>query len=115
LPVLFLLKRFSKPGSPWRDMVEAALNTNVFLLVVGLLPIPGIDGGAVLKWSLVERGQTTSQADANVCKINGVLSAGLAAGSTVAFKKKRRWLGGFLGLLAALTLVISTGMLKEQR
>jgi len=115
LPVLLLLKRFSAPGSPWRDLVEVALKTNVFLLTVGLLPIPGIDGGAVLKWSLVEQGQTIAHADRTVQKVNAGLGLGLAAGSLAALKKKRRFISGFLGLLSVTAFAVASGFFKEQK
>ena len=55
------------------DLAETALATNIFLPTVGLLPIPFIDGGPVLKWSLVARGRTVPEADQAVRRVNVVL------------------------------------------
>jgi len=110
----WLLKQQVRPGSVLGEMTEAAEKTNAFIAGVGLLPIPGIDGGPILKWSLVELGRTPAEADQDVRKVNGVLVAGLA-GAGVAALKRKRWLeGGFLVMLAATALSIATGLLKEQ-
>ena len=109
-----LLRRGARPGSTLGEVAEAAEKMNGFIAGVGLLPIPGIDGGPILKWSLVELGRTPVEADLVVRKVNGVLGAGLA-GAGAAALKRRRWLeGGILVLLAGAALSIATGLLKEQ-
>jgi len=109
-----LLKRGTRPGSTLGEVAEAAEKMNAFIAGVGLLPIPGIDGGPILKWSLVEMGRTPAQADLLVRRVNGVLGAGLA-GAGAAALKRRRWLEGWiLVLLAGAALSIATGLLKEQ-
>jgi Zn-dependent protease len=115
LCIAALLKPFTKPKSAARDVVNMAFGTNLFLLTVGLLPIPGIDGGAVLKWALVEGGRDIQKADQTVSTVNGVLSTGLAAGAVLAFKKRRRLLGGLLGTLTGISLAVALGLLKEQK
>ena len=109
-----LLRRGARPGSTLGEVAEAAEKMNGFIAGVGLLPIPGIDGGPILKWSLVELGRTPVEADLVVRKVNGVLGAGLA-GAGAAALKRRRWLEGWiLVLLAGAALSIATGLLKEQ-
>lgn len=109
-----LLKRQVCPGSALGEMAEAAEKINAFIAVVGLLPIPGIDGGPILKWSLVELGRTPAEADQDVRKVNGVLGATLAGAGVVALKRKRWLEGGLLVMLAATALSIASGLLKEQ-
>lgn len=114
LPVIYFLRQRSHPDSAGRDIANAALGTNLFLPTVGLLPIPGIDGGAILKWSLVERGASRADADCTVRKVDGILGAFFAGAAVRAFKSSRPLLGAFLVQLAALALSIALGLLKEQ-
>ena len=56
-------------------------------LILGgcLLPIPVVDGGAILKWTLVKRGMTEPDADRRVRQVN--------------------WIPGAIGLIAGLLLI----------
>ena len=109
-----LLRPLTKPESIARDVVDAAFGMNAFLVLGGLLPIPGIDGGAALKWMLVKKGQTPTEADASIRKVDAVTALGLGAGAMVAFKKRKRLLGGIFTMFAGFALVIATGLLKEK-
>lgn len=86
LPAALLFRRFTRPGSAARDAANAAAGMNAFLATASLLPIPGIDGGPLLKWSLVARGDTPSQADEKVKRINRVTGAGLGLAAGIALK-----------------------------
>ena len=110
-----LFRGLTRPKTVTRDVVNAALGMNTFLILGGLLPIPGIDGGAILKWALIDRGQTPKQADANIQKVDLALGAGLAAGAAAAFKKRKRFLGAILTMFAAIALAVGTGLLRENK
>ncbi len=79
-----------------------------FILGGSLSPLPIVDGGVILKWTLVERGRAPEQADATVRQVD--LALGMAATTAgVAFAATRRWLpglalvaGGAVALAAAL-------------
>jgi len=114
LPIVLFFQHRTHPKSMARDIANAAVGTNSFLPAVGLLPIPGIDGGPILKWSLVENGQTPKEADMMVRKVDGVLGILLTLAGTLAFKKRRWLVGGLLIQLAALALSIALGIFKEQ-
>ena len=109
-----LLRLLTRPGTMARDLVDAALRMNAFLLGAAMLPIPGLDGGPILKWSLVELGQTPPQADGTVQKVNRFTGAGLGLASGLALKKRRWLVGGILGLFSTLSLLIGFGLLKEK-
>jgi Zn-dependent protease len=109
-----LFRPLTKPGSSARDIVDAALGMNAFLILGGMLPIPGIDGGAILKWALIEKGQTPTQADETIQKVDLVAAAGLGAGALAAFKKRQRFLGAIFASFAAIALAMGTGLLKEK-
>jgi Zn-dependent protease len=107
-------RRRTDQGSIARDIADAAVRVNAFLPVVGLLPIPGIDGGPVLKWSLVEGGRTPQEADRVVRKVDGVLGVLLGTAGVDALKN-RRWLwSGLLLSLAAAALGVAMGLLEER-
>jgi hypothetical protein len=114
LPVALLLRQRTAPGSAARDVADAAAATNAFLPAVGLLPIPGIDGGPILKWSLVKKGHSPQEADVLVRKVDGALGVGLALAGALSFRKRRPLLGALLALLSGTALAVALGILKEQ-
>jgi Zn-dependent protease len=114
LPVALIGRYFTRADSPARDVAEAAVGMNTFLSTVSLLPIPGIDGGPILKWSLVERGRTPEQADEVVKKVNLATGVGLGVVSAVVLKKRKYLIGGFAALLGCIALAVGAGWLKEQ-
>jgi Zn-dependent protease len=114
LPLALYFKSHTNPRSLIRDMANVAVGTNAFLPSVGLLPIPGIDGGPILKWSLVEKGQTLKEADNTVRKVDGVLGLLLTIAGALSFKKRRWLLGGLLIQLAGIALSVALGLFKEQ-
>jgi Zn-dependent protease len=87
---------------------------NTFLVSASLLPIPGLDGGPILKWSLVDRGATPEEADETVRAVNRVAGSGLGIAAGIALKRRRRFLGSLLALFATLSLAVGFGLLKEQ-
>jgi Zn-dependent protease len=114
LPFAFLLRNRTDPNSIARDLTDTAVGMDAFLSIVSLLPIPGIDGGPILKWSLVEYGATPDEADARVRKVNSLMSVFLGISSAVAIRKKQGFIAGLLALFAGLALAIGTGLLREQ-
>jgi Zn-dependent protease len=114
LPIAWLFRRGTRLGTAARDIADAAVTTNMLLPAIGLTPIPGLDGGPILKWSLVELGQSIPEADLAVRKVNGVVGPLLSLGGVLAIKKHRRLLGGLLLMLGSTAIAIATGLLKEQ-
>jgi Zn-dependent protease len=113
-PIAYFFQRRTDPKSVMRDMANAAVGTNAFIPAVGLLPIPGIDGGPILKWSLVEKGHTPPEADMVVRKVDGVLGVLMAIAGALSLRKRKWLLGGLLMQLSALALSIALGIFKEQ-
>lgn len=108
-----LMRTVTKPDSIAGETAETAFQTNLVLSLVSLLPIPGIDGGPILKWSLVDRGKTVEEADRVVQKVNGPLAVLLGLFSSWAFLSKKILLGFFSLMLGVTSLSIFTGWLKE--
>jgi predicted phage tail protein len=87
----------------------------MFISSLSLLPIPGIDGGPLLKWSLVERGHSPAGADEVVKGVNRFTGAGLGVVAGVALKKRHKWIGAALAAFAATSLAIGFGLLRETK
>ena len=114
LPFACLARRLTKPNTIAGVTARTARDTNIFLSLVSLLPIPGIDGAPILKWSLVERGKSIPEADGVVSKANGPLALFLGLISSAAFLKKKPLLGFFSLMLGGISLSVYTGLLKEE-
>ena len=114
LPFAWLLRTRTRPGSMLRDVANAAVGMNAFLFTASLLPLPGIDGGPILKWSLVERGSTPEEADERVQGVDRIVSGGLGVAAIMALKKRRWFLGTVLAVFAVLALAFGFGLVKEE-
>ena len=114
LPITGFFRLISKPDSIAGETARTAFQTNLFLSLVSLLPIPGIDGGPILKWSLVDRGCSVEEADEAVRKVNGPLVILLGLFSSRAFAKKKLFMGALSGMLGLISLSVFTGWLKEE-
>jgi Zn-dependent protease len=113
LAIAWLIRRFTSRGSVGREVADAAVGMNLFLSTASLLPIPGIDGGPILKWTLVARGHTRSDADKMVKGVDRALGAGLGVATGVAIKKRRWFIGAILGMFTALALAVGYGLIEE--
>ena len=114
VPACWFIKHFTRPGSFSRYILDFAQGTNSVLATLSLLPIPGIDGGPILKWTIVEKKRSVEQADELVKGVNRILGSGLAMGAGVALKKRHKWIGVALAAFAATSLAIGFGLIKEQ-
>lgn len=113
LPLGHTWRKNSRPDSVGRDAAEVLVAMNELLLLAGLQPIPGLDGGAMLKWALVDRGMSIPKADETVRKSNWISAALLTISSSWAFLKHKRLIGGILTLLAGMSFLVAKGYLKE--
>lgn len=115
LPLLLTLRKLSPSGSVARELWDAAVGMNIFLVTVSLLPIPGIDGGPILKWRLVSQGYSPSKADQTVRRVNGPLAIVLALASALAYLRQRRGFALLLALLSGTALGAYMGWLQEDK
>ncbi len=109
---LGLVRPITRASTPAREIVDRAIGANIFILGAGLLPYPGLDGGVILKWSLVEGGSTPKQADLITRGVDGAVAAGLA-GAAMGLRKRRPWLSLLLAVLSALGLGFALGLVRE--
>ena len=102
LPLAWLVRQLTTEGTPARQAANLAVGTNLFLSTVSLLPIPGIDGGPILKWSLVERGRSVEEAEEAVRSVNGPLALAAALLAGLAFRTEKNPYRGHPGDVFAL-------------
>jgi Zn-dependent protease len=114
LQIAMGFKWLSQEGSVGREVASAAVGMNLFLSTVSLLPIPGIDGGPILRWSLVERGHSLEQADEIVKDVDKVVGIGLGGSAMLAFKKRRKFIGAVLAMFSFIALAVGWGLFTEQ-
>ena len=114
LPFALLFRRLTLQGSVARDVANAAAGMNTFLCTASLLPIPGIDGGPVLKWALVDRGCAPEEADEVVRGVDRAVGAGLGVAAGIAIRKRHWFPGAILAMFATLALLLGFGLIKEQ-
>lgn len=107
------LRGLTSTGTVAREVNDAALGMNLFLSTASLLPIPGIDGGPILKWSLVNRGYTIEDAEKKVKKVDQRLGLVLSAAGAIAIVKRKRFLGALLSIFGAFALAIGYGLVEE--
>jgi hypothetical protein len=108
-----LWRRISPRGSLSRDLAEASLAGHSFILLGSLAPLPMVDGGIILKWKLVEAGQSPEQADQTVHKASLSLGAAfLGLGALLGLFRKRKLLGALLAAGGAAGIAAGLGWLK---
>jgi hypothetical protein len=108
-----LWKRTARAGSLSRDLADASLASHSVIFFGSFAPVPMIDGGTILKWKLVEAGQSPEQADRTVRKAN--LSLGtvfLGLGVLFGFIGKRKRVGGLLAACGMAGIAAGIGWLK---
>ena len=107
-------RSLTRPDSTSEETAKTAYQTNLLLSLISLLPIPGIDGGPIFKWSLVKRGKSIKEADKAVKRVNGPLAVFLGLFSSWAFSMKKILLGFFSLMLGMISLSVFAGWLKEE-
>lgn len=107
-----LWRPFTRPGSALRELLTLEMWMYTLVGVFALLPIPFVDGGSLLKWTLVERGQSPEQAEETVKQTNLGLSAVFGAGGLILALLRRWKLAAGMMVGAVQFLAIGLGKLK---
>jgi hypothetical protein len=112
-----LLRALTPQGSAMREISDASCLGHGFILLGSLVPLPFVDGGSLVKWTLVEAGHSEAEADGLVktvdlalgtaCAATGVLVATTSRGKPA----RQRWLPA-LGLIAAGGIAIAAALDK---
>lgn len=108
LGLSLLLRTLTPDQSANHEVADWSSVGHGLLLTGSLASLPVVDGGSILKWTLVERGQTPEQAD-QVVKQAGVITGLVVSGVGVGFATRRRWIPA-VGLLAAGAIAIGAAL-----
>jgi hypothetical protein len=104
-----LVLRFLAPrDSLGRELAGWSCLGHGLLLGGSLAPLPFVDGGTLLKWTLVDGGRTQDEADAVVRQVDLALGAA-ATTAGLGLAARRRWLPA-LGLVAAGAIAIAAAL-----
>lgn len=113
LPIMGLWRAATRPGTLARDIANAGLLTNLLIPLFGILPLPALDGGPLLKWSVIARTGDPENAEKVVRVANGI-GAGIFAAAAVFTLGRRKWvLSSLLLQFFGLMLSYALGWLKE--
>ena len=98
-PILRELAAWSAVGHGW-------------ILLAALLPVPMVDGGTLLKWTLVARGRTEKEADEMVRLLDWVL--GIVGGLIgVALLAMQMWIAGVILVgIGAVVIAVAAGTIR---
>jgi hypothetical protein len=98
-PIIRELAAWSAVGHGW-------------ILLAALLPLPMVDGGTLVKWTLVARGKTEKEADEMVRRVDWVL--GIVGGIIgVGLLAMQMWIGGVIVAgMSAVVIAIAAGKIR---
>ena len=114
-----ILRALAPRGSLVRELAGWSSLGHGFILSGSLVPLPIVDGGTLLKWTLVEQGRTEEEADGAIRQIDlGLGVAAATAGVAMAatgrgLPARHRWLAA-LGLIAggAIAITAAAGKIR---
>ena len=92
-------------GSVVRELAAWSAIGHGFIFLGSILPLPIVDGGTILKWTLVERGKTEAEADDilnRTSRLLGLIAGAIGAGLLLA----RVWIIGLV-LMAVGGIIIA--------
>ena len=111
--VLSLCARRLSPGrSIARELADWSALGHASILVASLAPLPIVDGGTLLKWTLVARGRAESEAEEFVRRVDWAMgiATGLIGVGLIAMK---RWVAGTISLGSSLAVIgIAAGKIR---
>ena len=95
-----------------RELAAWSAGGHGLLLLLSLLPVPIVDGGTLLKWTLVARGRTAKEADEMIRRVDWVM--GIVGGLIgVGFIVMQMWLAGVLLVgMGAVVIAIAEGKIR---
>ncbi|MGD8553744.1 MAG: hypothetical protein PVG02_08785, partial [Anaerolineales bacterium] len=113
LPPLYILFRSTKTNTPGHFLAKLTFETNAFLATASLTPFPSLDGGPILKWALVQQGQSIPSAEKIVRKANAASAALLSILGLLSYLRGKKLLAILLGILGLSSAAIALGWLEE--
>lgn len=105
-------RTFSPPQSAMRELAEISCVGHSVIFAGSLLPVPIVDGGTILKWTLVQRGAAPDAADAAVRRTSLSLGLAFLATGAALLTQGRRLAGSVLSFTGAAAAAAGVGLLK---
>jgi Zn-dependent protease len=113
LPPLYILASKLDVDTPGHFLAKLALDTNIFLGTVSLVPLPSLDGGPIMKWTMVDRGKSIAEAEKTVKKANAASAVLLLILGLLSYLRSKKLLAIVLGVLGLSSLAVARGWLEE--
>ncbi|MGD2059187.1 MAG: hypothetical protein PVI04_10700 [Anaerolineales bacterium] len=110
---LALAKSRVNQETPIHFLMQLAFDTNLFLSTASLAPLPPLDGGPLLKWSLVHSGKPVDEAERIVKKANSASAILFSILAIFSYFRDKKLIAALLGLLGLSSLAIASGWLEE--
>ncbi len=99
-------------GSTMRFLADVSWISHGLIFAGSLAPVPIVDGGALLKWTLVARGHKPEEADTILRWVGTILGALLIAGGAAVTVLRIWWLGIALALLGIIAVLAASGKIR---
>ncbi len=100
------------PNSLVREWASWSAFGHGMLLIESLFPVPMVDGGALLKWTLVAGGMVPDQADITIRRVDEAIAAAAAIAGLVLLALKI-WLPGLVCLgISAIVIGVLTAKIR---
>lgn len=95
-----------------RELAAWSAGGHGLLLILSLLPVPIVDGGTLLKWTLVARGRTAAEADEMIRRVDWVM--GIVGGLIgIGFIVMQMWIAGVILVgIGAVVIAIAEGKIR---
>jgi hypothetical protein len=103
----WLISRLLPPQSILRDLFKLIALYAGLTGLGSFYPLPFIDGGTMLKWTLVDQGLTPAEADTTVLRTNLALGTTLTVGALINGKRLTAATLGLLGVLLTAGVAIN--------
>lgn len=110
LALALIGRRLAPADTIVREELDLAALGHGLILAGSLAPLPLVDGGSLLKWTLVERGHSPEEAD-EIVRLAGLSTGAAALATGAALAAKRRWLPA-VGLVAVGAVAIAAALDK---
>jgi hypothetical protein len=95
-----------------RELAVWSAGGHGFILLLSLLPVPIVDGGTLLKWTLVARGRTAAEADEVIRRVDWGM--GIVGGLIgIGFIVMQMWIAGVILVgMGAVVIALAAGKIR---
>jgi hypothetical protein len=95
-----------------RELAAISAIGHAWLFIMSLMPVPLVDGGTLMKWTLVAHGRTEAEADETVQRLDWALALAGGIAGVLLIAVHRRAAGGILVGCGVLAAAIAAGRIR---